>query len=174
MGSRSCGFTVIELMIVLSIIAVLIVVAAPSMRTMIISNQLRSVSGDLQSDMSIARSEASKLSQRVVICASSDQDTCTSGSAWSAGWIVFVDANNNGQRATSGTAEPLIRIREAIPASIGITAPGVSALSFRAIGIVNTASNFTICPTTAATGVPGRSINMNALGRVQTINIACP
>jgi type IV fimbrial biogenesis protein FimT len=172
--SGASGFTVIELLIVVGIIAVMFAIAAPSLRTMFLRNQMRTVTSDLLSDIAVARSEASKLSQRVVICASNDQITCTAATNWTAGWIAFVDANNNGQRNPAGSTEPLIRIRDASPSAVSITSGGVTALSFRAIGVVNTASTFVICPAAAGTGVTGRNISMNALGRVQTTNSACP
>ncbi len=170
------GFTIIELMIVMVVLAVLIAIAAPSLRTMIVGNAVRSVTGDLQSDIAMSRSEASKRSQRVVLCASTNQNTCTGATSWALGWISFVDADNNGQRDTVGTNEPLLRVKDAAPTSVQInTSPaGVSDIRFRSIGVIDAAKNITLCPATTGSGATGRTITINALGRVQTVTVTCP
>ena len=173
-GAR--GFTIIELMIVMVVLAALIAIAAPSLRTMIVGNAVRSVTGDLQSDIAMSRSEASKRSQRVVLCASTDQNTCTGSTNWALGWISFIDADNNGQRDTVGTNEPVLRVREAAPTSVQInTTPlGVSNIRFRSIGVIDAAKSITLCPATTGSGASGRTITINALGRVQTVTVTCP
>ena len=162
------GFTVIELLIVVVVMAILIAIAAPSLRTMIIGNQIRSVAGDLVSDMAISRSEASKRSLRVVLCKTDNQSTCNSGATWNDGWIAFVDADGNGQRDTGTGLEPLIRVKQAMPTSVAINAGGLNSLQFRAIGIAGAVANITICPATTGTGIAGRNIVMTVLGKVQS------
>lgn len=161
-------------MIVVTIVAVLMTIAAPSLRTLIITNQLRSVVGDLLSDIAISRSEASKRSQRVVLCASDNQSTCVASASWATGWISFVDADNSGQRDAVSGNEPLLRVKQAAPTSIQITAPGVTDIRFRSIGVVDAAKTLTVCPVITGTGIAGRLINMNALGKVQATNTTCP
>lgn len=169
--SSQAGFTIIELMIVVTIMGVIAAIAAPSLRTMIITNQVRAATSDLLNDLAVSRSEASKRSQRVVMCASTDMSTCA-GSAWGSGWISFVDANNNQQRDTVDASEPLIRVKEAAPVSVKIvtTPSALSKVGFRSFGIIDATKTFTICPATLGTGIAGRSITMNTMGRVQTVN----
>lgn len=168
---KQVGFTVIELLIVVTIVGVLSAVAAPSLRTMIITNQVRTSTSDLLNDIAIARSESAKRSQRVVMCASTDMNTC-SGSAWGGGWISFVDANNNQQRDTSDASEPLIRVKEPVPTAVKIvTTPSTLAnIGFRSFGIIDAAKTFVVCPSATGTGISGRSITINTMGRVQTVN----
>lgn len=159
---------------VIVLIAVLITLAAPSLRAMIITNQLRSFTSSLLNDIALARSESSRRSQRVVICPSDDQNTCTSSTPWTSGWITFIDADNNGQRNTGGSTEPVLRLTSAAPTSVQVTATGVIDIRFRSIGVVDTARSFTICPATSGTGVTGRLVSITTLGRVQTTTITCP
>lgn len=159
---------------VIVLIAVMITLAAPSMRSMVINNQIRSFNSSLLSDMAMARSESSRRSQRVVICPSNDQNSCTSGSAWTEGWIVFVDADSNGTRNTGGSTEPVLRVKDGAPSSIQVTATGVTDIRFRSIGVVDTARSFTVCPSSTGTGVTGRQISITTLGRVQSMTVTCP
>ena len=174
-GKAESGFTIIELLIVVVIVAVLFTIAAPSVRVMMARNQVRTVSADLLSDIALSRSEASKRSQRVVMCPSSDQSGCTGSTNWGVGWISFIDVDANGSRNTS--TEPLLRVHDAIPVGVTIGSGGVSSLSFRAIGVVSTAATFDVCPATAGTGATGRQITMSIVGRVQGLDApsgTCP
>ena len=89
------GFTIIELMIVMVVLAVLIAIAAPSLRTMIVGNAVRSITGDLQSDIAMSRSEASKRSQRVVLCASTNLNTCTGATSWARAGVLIGTGTQN-------------------------------------------------------------------------------
>lgn len=61
---RSAGLTLIELMIVVSLIALLIVLAAPSFQEMILMQRLRGVNAQIVTDLQFARAEAA-VRQRV-------------------------------------------------------------------------------------------------------------
>lgn len=172
---RQRGFTIIELLVVVVIVAIVFTIAAPSVRLMMARNQVRTVSADLLSDIALSRSEASKRSQRVVMCPSSDQSGCSGSSNWGVGWIAFVDVDANGSRNT-GT-EPLLRVHDPIPTGVTIGSGGISSLSFRAIGVVSSAATFDVCPATAGSGATGRQITMSIVGRIQALDApsgTCP
>ncbi len=57
-GLRAGGFTLIEFMVVIALVAVLLAVAAPSMREMIDMRRLRAINAQLVTDLQLARSEA--------------------------------------------------------------------------------------------------------------------
>ena len=62
---RLRGFTLIELMLVLVILAVFLSLAAPSMRDMVMTSQVRSSASDLYESVILARSEAIKRAANV-------------------------------------------------------------------------------------------------------------
>lgn len=95
------GFTIIELMVVLVVLAVLLSVGAPSFTNLIRDNRLISAAYDLRGALSTARSEA--LAQRafVTVCASNDGATCSG--TWEDGYIAFVDFDGDGSFDTGGT-----------------------------------------------------------------------
>ncbi len=124
---KHSGFTLVELMITIAIVAILLTVAVPSIKTFRQSNSLIAASNDLISAFNIARSEAIKLNQRVTICSSSDGTSCSDSAEWKDGWIVFVDADGNFEGTelvcdAVGT-DCLLRIHEAIGG--GLTIVGV-------------------------------------------------
>jgi type IV fimbrial biogenesis protein FimT len=55
---RLRGFTLIELMIVVAVVAVILTLAAPSFRDMILMQRLRGINAQLVTDIAFARSEA--------------------------------------------------------------------------------------------------------------------
>ena len=87
------GFTAIELMVVVAIVAILAALAGPSFRDLIDGWRVRSAAEELTNSIYYARSEAIKRGGRLSV-----RKNCGTGTAqeWQCGWIVFTDANSNG------------------------------------------------------------------------------
>lgn len=107
------GFTLLELMVTLAIIAILTRVAAPSVIAMMKNNRTFSEANTFVGDLQFARAEAVKRGQPVTVCPSSNGTTCVASSNnWEAGWIVFSDPAGNGTFDSS--ADSLMRVRAAL------------------------------------------------------------
>ena len=106
---RTRGVTLIELMVTLSVMAILMAVGAPSLQTFVRNNQLRTAANEMQVALGYARSEAIKRGVPVTVCKSADisavSPACSSSNAvsWRSGWLVFADLNQDGVVDTSGT-----------------------------------------------------------------------
>lgn len=114
------GFTLIEVMVVVSILAVLIALAAPSFTPMIERWRVRQATEQLQSTLYYARSEAIKRGGQVAIQKLPNNGTCTTASAnaeWDCGWFVCEDTNGNG---TCEATEPVLQ-RYDTPSGIQVT-----------------------------------------------------
>jgi len=108
----SQGFTLIELMMLISITGILLTVAVPNFSVTIKDSKLDSNASRFMSDLSLTRSEAIKRGERVTICKSNDQSSCSTVSTWNQGWIVFVDnVTENGQ---VDAGEIILRVKEAL------------------------------------------------------------
>lgn len=83
------GFTLIELMVTLTVTAIVLGIAIPSFNTQILNNRSIVLGEDFATALNFARSEAVKRGGRVSICASKDGATCEG--EWKEGFIVFVD-----------------------------------------------------------------------------------
>ena len=88
------GFSIVELMVVLSIASILLAIGVPSFSAMIQNQRLTTTVNDFFMTLNLARSEAIRRGARVDVAPAD-------GTNWTQGWIVFVDKNNN-QKADFG------------------------------------------------------------------------
>lgn len=172
------GFTLIEVMVVLVVMAVLGTVGIPSMAGIMDSIKLSSASNVFLANLHLARSEAIKRNGRVVLCKSADGVSCATSGGWEQGWIVFHDANKN---AALDSGEAVIERAQPLPVSLRLTGnQNVSSyVSFvptgatQLVGGAFQAGTLTLCRQSALGG-EARQIILNAVGRprVQKITVS--
>jgi type IV fimbrial biogenesis protein FimT len=173
------GYTLLELMVTVTIAGILMGVAVPSFTSIIDSNRLTTYANDLVTALNYARSEAIKRNLRVSLCKSINSVSCTTINNWSQGWVIFTDQNNNSTYDNS--TETLLRVQTykantttmvgetSVANYISYIATGQSQLSTGAFQ----AGTIKICD--ERTGNVGINIALNSTGRVSTQkNITCP
>lgn len=116
--SQERGFTLIELMVTLTIAAVLALVAVPSFTAYKRNAELTSTINTLLSAINAARSEAMKRGMQAMVVP-------TDGRSWSKGWIVFVDKDGN--KAYSEENDITIMTQEALESYFSISGTGSAA-----------------------------------------------
>ena len=115
MKIRQSGFTLVELLIVVAIVAILLSLAAPTFREMLVKRSVQAAAETLASDMRFARSEALKRSTRTVICRSTDGARCSAVvGSWSEGWIVYVDSSSLAVN-TLVPSQDLVKVQQQLP-----------------------------------------------------------
>jgi len=96
---RSChGITLVELLIGVALMGTLLGLAVPSYFAIVDEGRATRAANQLHAMLSLARNRAISVGHRVVLCRSSNQNECSFSGAWSAGAILFDDANRNSVR----------------------------------------------------------------------------
>ncbi|MBD9517643.1 GspH/FimT family pseudopilin [Pseudomonas sp. PDM22] len=88
--TRELGFTLVELLFTLAILAIALSIAAPSFSELLQNQRASTATQELRNALNFARESAAHSGQPVSIAAT--------GSDWAAGWEVFADASNSGIR----------------------------------------------------------------------------
>lgn len=154
------GFTVYELLIVLSIIAIFSALAAPAMRELTTSTHTNLATEVLHATLRLAQSEAIKRNAVVRVCPSSDAETCSTARKWEIGWLVYVDASG---KATRKASDPILHIGKARP-YVRIHGPR-NTIKFNGNGRGSSGS-LSLC---TVTGRPLRRIVFSSLGRIRVV-----
>lgn len=183
MKYQQLGMTLIELMVTLSVVAILATVAAPSLQTMIERNQLQALTNNLVSNLYFARSEAAKRGFNIGLCASDNTQTACDATATSFanGWIIFTDYDKNLSLTAATTkfdtngdsvfdeVEEILLIGEAPNERFTISSNGTPAnsISYRPTGDTLPRA-FSLTITKAADSTALSRIFFNTTGRVRS------
>lgn len=163
MAGVSAGFTLIELIVTLAIVAILVTLAAPSFRDITINNRIEAASAGLAADLTFARSEAVRRGVPVVVCPTDAAAAGCAGSSWNAPRLVFVDMEDD--PLTLDAADVLLRLGEAPSSQDMLTArPQLEHLRFLPNGTVNAVVTFDSCHP----GFHGRVFTLRRLGSVSS------
>ena len=158
---NNLGFTLIELMVSISIIAILMVVALPNLSDYLIKSRVDNEISKLQRLILSARNTAINSGRNVTLCPLSSSNVC--GSNWQGELSVFSNVSDN-TKFNSAT-EQLIKIREKISNNDTLTFSQTS-LVYSPTGRLLSGKNslFTYCPT--ANKKLARGINISLSGRI--------
>jgi type IV fimbrial biogenesis protein FimT len=141
------GHTLLELLVTLSVVAILTGMAAPALAGMVRNIQGTLALNSFVATYQLARSEAISTRASVVLCSKDADNQC--GKDWHKGAIAFTDRNNN-RKLDIDQDERLLTEMEPPPAGSQMAmsaALGKQYLRFMGNGMLeNTAGSFVICP----------------------------
>lgn len=140
----SSGFTLPELLIALAVVSILITMSGPSLRGLIVNQQVASATQDIYATLLLARSEAIKRQQSVSLCSTINGTACDQdNTGWHHGWLIFSDRDADG---VLDSDDVLIRAAEERSSSeMSITWNRGFSLTFNSRGQTGTAGTFQVC-----------------------------
>lgn len=106
---RQRGFSLIELMVTIAVLAILVAIGLPSFQSSMRSNRVATGTNELTASINLARTEAIRSPNGAGICASDDGDNCSG--EWSDGWIVWI--SGDGDNSPDGEHDRVLRYVEA-------------------------------------------------------------
>lgn len=168
--SHSNGYTILELMLAVAIVAIVAGFAVPSFLSTVRANRTVTINNELVSALTLARSEAIKRGNRVTVCPTADQTTCLAGGTWESGWMVFEDPAGAG---TVDSGEDILRVWEAATGGTTIRAAGSFSnfVSFVGSGETRAApsntDSFYVCNKEGELA-NGRTITVGVIGYAKT------
>ncbi|WP_278390378.1 pilus assembly FimT family protein [Stutzerimonas kunmingensis] len=90
MANRGQGFTLIDLVVTLSILSVVAAIAIPALGNMIERSRQEALKDEAESTLHNARTQAVLRRHTIEICGSGDGETCSAN--WTDGWLVRTSA----------------------------------------------------------------------------------
>lgn len=174
---RSQGFTLIELMVTIALLAIVTTMAAPSMQAFVSRSIMRGISADFTLAMQRARSEAISTNQCVAMCMSSTGKKCVnSGDNWGVGWIVVrLPACGTVGTATQ-PATNILLVREGFNTRYQLnTQSAVRSVVFNARGVstLSSAGRFNLVDTgVSSSDSINRTYCLDMAGRLRTLEYA--
>jgi len=151
-GARSArGFTLVELMTVVSILAVMLGIIAPSFGPILAAQQAKALTYDLTGDLMLARNEALKRNVTISVA--------RGGAGWEQGWTVATLATNELLSRRNGVSQSVTMT--GAPASIRFDPNGRVSLPLGNVRI------------TISGGDNYRCVELDPSGRVRSHTGAC-
>ena len=162
------GFTLLELMVTVAIMAILLAIALPSFQSSLRSNRAATATNEMMASLSLARSEAIKNKGGGAVCPSSSGTACVGN--WSDGWLVWADANGN---SALDAGETVLRYSQGNPRLTVNNSGGTVAFDPRGRRRAAGNQTLTLRPDECGSQPLQRTLTVNASGQVTTIKGAC-
>lgn len=158
---KSKGFTLIELMITITILVILSSIAVPSFQALTQNSRATALANELIAAFNLARSEAVKRGTQVSVCSAD----------WESGWRVELGSNCNAAN------DDIFRVWESTQPGSVINANGNNFVGFEPTGArINPGNNEVVFQVHVenCTGQRARTLRVSFSGRIGVERVACP
>ena len=154
------GYTLMELMVTITIAGVLLSIAIPNFTSVISSNRLTTYANELVTALNFARSEAIKRGQHVVVR--------KTGTNWEDGWQIFVDIDrspSSHQNEFNAGTDIVLRIYSKLPDSFTLRGNNnfTNFIRYQPDGTSNNPGSFVLCNNSDGNNIPIKKIPQSYL-----------
>jgi type IV fimbrial biogenesis protein FimT len=172
-GHGNGGFTLVELMITVVIVAILLAIAGPSFVELLERNRMQTSASNVYTSLMLARSEALKRNQSVQVCSSTSGTACDPNEAglWKDGWLVWVDRDGD---TNVDDPNEVLAVRGALYSGDtlwAVTDPNdmsggtkIDDITYQASGGASEEAFFVLCPSDGDTSM-ARVVSVEITGR---------
>jgi type IV fimbrial biogenesis protein FimT len=152
---HSRGFTLIELMVTIFVLAILAAIALPSFKSFMHRNAVTSASNQLLADLQYARNEAVSRRSVTVLCPKGTSTGCGTGTNFAtAGWFVYRETDPGSGAAYASSTDENMRASE-----IGPTVSMQAGSAFKCTGVSGTQSG-AICFDQSGASLDGAQLDV--------------
>jgi prepilin-type N-terminal cleavage/methylation domain-containing protein len=139
------GFTLVELLVTIAILALLLAVGAPALTSFVSSSNSTNAVRLLSTSLAYARSEAVSRGDVVTVCGSTNGTACNVAN-WNSGWLVFRDTDGD---ALLDAGEEVLKVEDASQLSMtfAIVDDNSNAETFNAVQFNNLGEVSNVCAT---------------------------
>jgi len=165
----SKGFTMIELMVTIAVVAILAAIAFPSFQQTLRSSRVSAANNEVIGLVNLARSEAIRSGVGGGVCGSAAGDSCDG--EWGLGMLAFSDPDGDGALGTDGTVLRFVAVNGALE----VTGPE-EEIAFDGRGRRRASGNQTIGvrpETCNENSLQQRELVVNASGQLRSTKEAC-
>jgi len=174
-AARCAGFTLVEMLVVMTLAAILMSMALPQFGRVIAGNKLTSQADLLSGAFHYGRAEAVRRDAQVAMCPlNASQNGCqSSGSAnWSYGALLFQDADHSGSYSQGKELRRLQLIDSAAASSIKVSGPS-GLIVFREDGHTSLAAAAQFSVLNCANQLK-KTVELSVFGRAQVLDSQAP
>lgn len=160
------GFTLIELMVTVAMMAILASLAVPSFADAIRRQRVESMREEMLASMALAKAEAITRGQRVAMLRTTPCPQAENALDWDCGWTVFADPNGNN---TINAGEPILHVVQGKPGTRILRNPAAGVAAIDRFGQPAQPARIEIFPAGAGfTAANGLLLCVANSGRVRT------
>jgi type IV fimbrial biogenesis protein FimT len=174
------GFTLVELLVTVAVAAAVLTAGVPSFSELVQNNRMTAHVNEFVADVNLARSEAIKRGETMVLCKRNSNATdCDDSSEWVEGWLVFADENEDG---SVSAGEDIVRVHGTLMglSSVHFMLP---RLTYEATGFLrrqgqscssNPDCRLTFCDSRGVDKAKGLQLSSTGRLSVVTSDLTCP
>lgn len=162
----------IELLVTVSIAAILLGIAIPNFRVFLLNNRITSQANEFVLALAYAKSESVKRGTLITVCSRSTDSVCANSTTWETGWLVFVDGNTAG---TIDGSDVVLQIHSPLTGGNTLRSGARTRVSFQNTGFSSGFNDtFRLCDSRGTASA--RSLVVSNQGRITTSigTLACP